>query len=78
MKTFLMINKINEVIGMVEIRLKIDEYKDRYRGNIGASIKPSMRSKGYGKILLKLALLKCQKFKMRNVLITCNKKILEA
>lgn len=73
-ETFLMVNDINEVIGMIDIRQNIDEYKDRYRGNIGASIKPSKRNKGYGKILLELALSKCRDFKMHKVVITCNEK----
>ena len=71
---FLMINEINEVIGMIDIRQNIDEYKDKYRGNIGASIRPSKRNKGYGKILLELALSKCRDFKMHKVVITCNEK----
>ena len=69
-----MINEINEVIGMIDIRQNIDEYKDKYRGNIGASIRPSKRNKGYGKILLELALSKCRDFKMHKVVITCNEK----
>lgn len=73
--TFLMINKNNnEIIGMIDIRQSLDEFKDQYRGNIGASIKPSMRNKGYGKILLELALMKCKNFKMHEILVTCNEK----
>lgn len=42
-------------------------------GNIGYSIRPTERFKGYGTLILKLGLEKCKELNIDKVLITCNK-----
>ena len=42
-------------------------------GHIGYGIRPTERNKGYGSIILRLALEKARKLGIKNVLITCAK-----
>ena len=44
----------------------------KYGGHIGYSIRPTERNKGYSKINLYLALEKCQKLGLKEILITAN------
>lgn len=63
----------NKIIGVANIRHKLTE-KLKYNGGIiGYGIRPSERKKGYGTILLKLALMKANEMNIDNILITCNK-----
>ena len=61
-----------EIIGMVNIRHDLNEFLLARGGNIGYSIRPTKRRKGYGKLLLYLALKKCQELDIYKVLITCD------
>lgn len=66
------INK-NQFIGAVNIRHELNDYLLQYGGHIGDGIRPSMRGKGYGNIIIKLALKECKKLGIKEVLMTCNK-----
>ena len=74
----------NECIGRVDIRHVLNEHLLRIGGHIGYDICPAKRNQGYGKELLKLALLKAKELGLTKVLITCDetnipsKKIIEA
>lgn len=61
------------LVGMVDIRHYLNDFLFQYGGHIGYSIRKSERRKGYAKEMLRLALVECQKMKMNQVLITCNK-----
>lgn len=63
----------NKLIGMVDLRLKLTEFLEKFAGNIGYSVLPEERGKGYGKEMLKLILLKCKKYGMKKVLLMCDK-----
>jgi len=62
----------NEFIGEISIRHKLTESLLKYGGHIGYGIKYSMWGKGYGTIMLKLALKEAKKLGINKVLITCD------
>lgn len=62
----------NKLVGMINIRHKLNEYLYNFGGHIGYSVKKSQRRKGYAKEMLKMALLKCRKLKIKKVLLTCD------
>lgn len=70
---FLVRENDDKIIGMVNIRTKLNERAKNSFGNIGYGIRPKERRKGYNKINLYLALLKCKKYGIQNVILTCRK-----
>lgn len=72
-KTYFFVNKnLNRIIGMVNIRLAMNEKVKKY-GHIGYSIRPTERRNGYNKVNLYLALTKCNEFNIEEVLMVCKK-----
>jgi predicted acetyltransferase len=63
----------NKIIGMINIRHKLNEFLYREGGHIGYSIRPTERQKGYGALILSLGLKKCTDLNMNKVLVTCDK-----
>ena len=63
----------DKVIGMINIRLALNDYLRKEGGHIGYSIRPSERRKGYGSLMLKEALEFCKIIGLNKVLITCDK-----
>ncbi len=61
---FLIRESDNRIVGMIDIRYGLTETLKVYGGNIGYSIRPTERRKGYNKINLYLGLLECQKHGM--------------
>lgn len=59
----------NNPVGEIAIRPVLNDYWKIHSGNIGYKIRPSERSKGYGKMMLYLALEECRKLKMNKVLL---------
>ena len=73
-KTYFLIRKSdNKIVGMTNIRFALNEELKIHGGHIGYSIRPTERRKGYNKINLYLALMKCQEYKIKEVLMTCDK-----
>ncbi|HCW52397.1 MAG TPA: GNAT family N-acetyltransferase [Clostridium sp.] len=72
--TYMAIRKEDgRLIGMIDIRHRLNDYLFHFGGNIGYSIRRSERRKGYATEMLKLALEKCREINMDKVLITCDK-----
>lgn len=73
-ETFFLVREDGDkIVGMINIRLALNEKLRRVGGNIGYSIRPTERRKGYNKINLYLGLLECQKHDIYKVLIDCEK-----
>ena len=72
---YALVNDENEpkIIGMLQLRLELNDYLFRFGGHIGYSIHVSERKKGYGSKLLSLGLDKARDLKMDKLLITCTK-----
>ena len=63
----------NKIIGMINLRLVLNEKLRKFAGHIGYSIRPTERRKGYGKINLYLSLQECQKYGLKRVMLACDK-----
>ena len=62
----------DRIIGMIDIRHELNDYLFKFGGNIGYSIRPSERHKGYGKQQLLLGLDYAKSvIGLKRVLITC-------
>lgn len=73
-ETFFLIRENDDkIIGMIDIRLALNEKLRKTNGHIGYSIRPTERRKGYNKINLYLGLLECQKRGIKEVMLSCNK-----
>lgn len=71
---FLIRESDNKIVGMISVRLKLNKALWNFGGNIGYSIRPSERRKGYNKINLFLGLCVCKNRGMEAVLISCEKR----
>lgn len=70
---FLVRDNDKKIIGMVNIRLYLNESLKREGGHIGYGIRPTERRKGYNKINLYRALEVCEEHGIEEVLLDCNK-----
>lgn len=61
----------NKIVGMVNIRLALNDALWQENGNIGYSIRPSERRKGYAKLQLYLALKVCQEHGIEVAFLDC-------
>ena len=62
----------NNIVGMINIRLTLNERLQECGGHIGYGIRPTERKKGYNKINLYLALLRCQELGIKEVYLDCD------
>lgn len=62
----------DKIIGMINIRLALNEHLKKSGGHIGYSIRPTERGKGYNKINLYLGLKVCQEFGIKTVLMSAD------
>lgn len=63
----------NKIIGVIQIRYRLNEHLYNLGGHIGDSIRPSERNKGYSTEMIGLALKEAKKLGIGNVLMTCDK-----
>ena len=73
-KTYFLVREPDEkILGMINIRLLLNDYLKEGAGHIGYGIRPSERRKGYNKINLYLGLLELQKHGVKEALLGCYK-----
>lgn len=66
---FLVRNTDKKIVGMINIRLALNERLRKFGGNIGYSIRPTERKKGYNKLNLYLGLKICDSYGIKEVLM---------
>lgn len=66
-------NYDGRLVGMLDIRHELNEVALNLCGNIGYSIRPSERRKGYATLQLALAKEICKEMGMKKILVTCHK-----
>ena len=63
-----------KLIGILNLRLLLNDYFAEYGGHVGISIVPEMQGQGYGTRAIKLILEEARRFLMEKILITCEEK----
>lgn len=61
----------NSVIGVLQIRRRLNEFLEHYAGHIGYCVRPSERRKGWATRMLSQALPECGRLGIYDVLICC-------
>lgn len=61
--------KDDNLIGVVNIRPRLDLFLEKYIGHIGYSVRKSERNKGYGKEILNMALDFCKSLNMDYIIL---------
>lgn len=71
-ETYFLVRKSdNKLIGMIDLRLRLNDYLKHFGGHIGYCVRPSERRKGYNKINLYLALKRFQELGTKEIMIDC-------
>ena len=60
-----------KIVGMIQFRHEFNDYLREFGGNIGYSVHPNERRKGYAKRMLTECLKVCKAFGLDRILITC-------
>ena len=63
----------DRIVGMINIRLALNEFLRNEGGHIGYSVRPTERRKHYGTQMLKAALRVCDVIGIQEVLVSCDK-----
>jgi predicted acetyltransferase len=70
-------NDTGAIAGIANIRYKLidghDHLPSYVNGNLGGSVRPSLRGKGYGAQMLKLSVKKAGEYGNKRVLVSCDK-----
>ena len=74
-KTFLLMRGDDDkIVGMINVRWNLTDEMKKFGGNIGYSIRPTERRKGYNKINLYLGLIEAKKLGLERIMIDCSTK----
>ncbi|OTN77420.1 hypothetical protein A5886_002520 [Enterococcus sp. 8G7_MSG3316] len=60
------------IVGLLNLRLSLNDFLRHYGGHIGYSVKPDHRQKGIGAAMLKAGLQQAKAEGLTNVLLMCN------
>ena len=63
----------DKIVGMINIRLALNEFLRKEGGHIGYCIRPTERRKGYGTRMLREALAFCKTIGLCDIIISCDK-----
>jgi len=63
----------DRVVGIIDFRHQLTPFLLRFGGNIGYSVLPGERGKGYAREMLRLMLACCQEQGLEKVLVTCDR-----
>lgn len=69
---FLAFDSVGKLVGISDIRLGTNDFIQTFAGQIGYSVRPSQRKRGYASEILKLTLMEAAKCGLSKILITCN------
>ncbi len=61
------------IVGMIDLRLRFNEFLAEYGGNIGYSVRPDERRKGIAKWMLEQVRKEAEQYGLSRVLVTCDK-----
>lgn len=69
---FIAVRKSDQkIVGIIQIRHRLNEHLLLYGGHIGDSVRPSERKKGYATEMIRLALNECKNLGIFKVLMVC-------
>ncbi len=71
--TLMAVNDSDEIVGMIDIRHRLNGYLLHRGGNIGYSVVKAHRQKGIATKMLGLALDKCRALALDKILVTCKR-----
>lgn len=69
---FLAFDDADNLVGISDIRLGTNDFIQTFAGQIGYSVRPSQRRKGYASEILRLTLEEAAQYGFQKILITCN------
>ncbi|PPE04769.1 acetyltransferase [Entomoplasma ellychniae] len=70
-RQFLAVDETDSLLGLINLRLSLNDYLLNYGGHIGYAVSPKHRNKGVASKMLFQVLQICKKEKIDQVLITC-------
>lgn len=71
--TYFYVNDNGKIVGMINIRLQLNDFLRTEGGHIGYSVRPTERGKHYATDMLHDALKFCRRIGLNEIIITCDK-----